>query len=242
VVSIFNSIVGIFASLRASRASAQHPLPTACCLLPTNSRLLPTNSCLLPAISCLLPTVLLIAGCSRHNPSTDAAARTEASMQAQAVGAGGGPPSKMLEYQVGDPLPELSGAGWLNGPAPTAADLEGNVVVVDIWNDLCGMCREVAPDLSRLQEKYHDRGVVFIGYTGRDKTNAEAFVRNATIAWPNAYGVSALGAAAPVIYVIGADGRIAWSDNSARLKHQIASFGADLDSAIESALAVGSRQ
>jgi hypothetical protein len=42
--------------------------------------------------------------------------------------------------------------------------------------------------------------------------------------------------------VIGADGRIAWSDNSARLKHQIASFGADLDSAIESALAVGSRQ
>ena len=149
------------------------------------------------------------------------------------------PPSGALDYHIGDRLPEFKGDGWLNGPPPTAADLEGQVVVVDVWNEMCGMCRVVVPDLLRLREKYQDRGVVFIGYTGRKQINAEAFVGNLKLPWPNAYGVSALAPAAPVIYVVGTDGRIAWSDENARMKHEVASLGANLEAAIEQALGSG---
>lgn len=180
---------------------------------------------------------LFVIGCTRYPASTDGAATAEARMRAQAVGPGGGPPTGTLEYQVGDACPELQVEGWLNGPPPSAAEWKGHVVVIDIWNDLCGMCRVVAPDLLLLQEKYRDRGVIFVGYTGRSKGDAEAYVTNAKVPWPNAYGVSALGTAAPVIYVVGTDGRIAWSDERARLAHNITSLRTDLDSAIARALA-----
>lgn len=35
--------------------------------------------------------------------------------------------------QPGEKAPPLKAAGWLNGPAPTADELAGNLVVVDIW-------------------------------------------------------------------------------------------------------------
>jgi hypothetical protein len=35
--------------------------------------------------------------------------------------------------QPGEKAPPLKAAGWLNGTAPTADELAGNLVVVDIW-------------------------------------------------------------------------------------------------------------
>ena len=34
---------------------------------------------------------------------------------------------------VGAIAPEITAAGWINGDAPSAADMEGKVVVVDAW-------------------------------------------------------------------------------------------------------------
>lgn len=41
------------------------------------------------------------------------------------------PPSRLLV--AGMPLPPLEAEGWLNGDAPTAANLQGKVVVLDAW-------------------------------------------------------------------------------------------------------------
>ena len=37
------------------------------------------------------------------------------------------------EGQLGFPLPTLVTAGWIGGPPPVAADLRGNVLVIDCW-------------------------------------------------------------------------------------------------------------
>jgi len=34
---------------------------------------------------------------------------------------------------VGQPAPEIAAAGWLNASPPGSSELEGKVVVVDVW-------------------------------------------------------------------------------------------------------------
>ncbi|HEX5444212.1 MAG TPA: hypothetical protein VFW87_10305 [Pirellulales bacterium] len=63
------------------------------------------------------------------------------------------------------------------------------------------------------------------------------FVEEHGIAWPNGYGLGRVQSLAPVIYVIGADGRIAWHDAQSRYHHQAEGLGSRLGLAIERALA-----
>lgn len=87
--------------------------------------------------------------------------------------------------------PEIAAAGWLNGPGPTAEDLEGKVIVLDAWAFWCGPCRAAAPEMVHLYDKYRDKGVVFLGLTG-EGAEADAqnrrFLTTYKIAWPNGYG------------------------------------------------------
>lgn len=38
--------------------------------------------------------------------------------------------------EAGAELPSLVAQGWFNGPPPTADDLAGNIVVLDVWDEL----------------------------------------------------------------------------------------------------------
>lgn len=75
-----------------------------------------------------------------------------------------------------------------------------------------------------------------MGLTARSREQARAFVKEFAIDWPNAYGVEYLNTAAPVVYVIGADGQVAWCDERTRIRHNILNLRADLETAIDRAL------
>jgi peroxiredoxin len=95
------------------------------------------------------------------------------------------------------------------------------------------MCREAAPHLVRMHEKFKNQGVVFLGFTTHRVKRAEEFLRRCGISWPNAYGIRSLSTIAPAIYVIGTDGRIIWSDGQARYHHAILGLAQGLDAALK---------
>src|SRR3984893_4450857 len=61
-------------------------------------------------------------------------------------------------------LPSLGGAtAWLNSPPLSAADLRGNVVLIDFWTYTCINWLRTLPYVRAWAGKYRDHGVVVIG-------------------------------------------------------------------------------
>jgi hypothetical protein len=88
----------------------------------------------------------------------------------------------------------------------------------------------------QIHQRYKQRGVVFLGFTTHDRQEADSFLRRTGIDWPNAYRLNL--DIAPTIYVCGVDGRVVWTDNQARRRHDVSALAAELEAAIERALAV----
>jgi thiol-disulfide isomerase/thioredoxin len=62
------------------------------------------------------------------------------------------------------PAPELTNDTWLNVDAPLRiADLQGKVVIVEMWTFGCINCKNVIPSLKEWHSKYADQGLVIIG-------------------------------------------------------------------------------
>lgn len=85
-----------------------------------------------------------------------------------------------------------------SGPAPDFAlmtydgdtfrlsDLRSKVVVVNFWASWCVPCRDEAPVLQSLWERYRGRGVMLVGVDYVDtETNARAFIDEFGITYPN---------------------------------------------------------
>src|SRR5579864_6344774 len=90
----------------------------------------------------------------------------------------------------GEPFPAIVAPGWLNGEPPSQAELAGKVIVVDAWFAACEPCAREAPALVRAYERFHDRGVIFIGLTPDDEdqlADCRRFLKKTGIAWPNGY-------------------------------------------------------
>ncbi|CAN5649438.1 hypothetical protein BH23PLA1_BH23PLA1_01240 [soil metagenome] len=76
-----------------------------------------------------------------------------------------------FDAMTGQPHPELSVTDWINGEF-SPGELEGKVLVVDIWATWCGPCLAAIPKNNELAEKYADAGVLVIGVcssTGQEK-------------------------------------------------------------------------
>jgi thiol-disulfide isomerase/thioredoxin len=64
----------------------------------------------------------------------------------------------------GSEAAELRGvAAWKGGSPGRFADLRGKVILLDFWGWWCGSCVQEMPELFRLHDTYHDKGLVIIG-------------------------------------------------------------------------------
>ena len=60
----------------------------------------------------------------------------------------------------------------------------GQVVVLNFWAPWCPPCREEMPDFIKLQGKYHERGLVFIGVALDEKIKVQAFADEIGVNYP----------------------------------------------------------
>ena len=65
--------------------------------------------------------------------------------------------------EVGSSLPQFS-VKDLQGHPLSAADLRGNVVLIDFWATWCQPCKKEMPGYQKLADKYGSRGFVIIGF------------------------------------------------------------------------------
>jgi thiol-disulfide isomerase/thioredoxin len=62
------------------------------------------------------------------------------------------------------PAPEIAGSTWINSDqALTLADLQGRVVLLDMWTFGCINCQHVIPSLRSWHERYAGQGLVIVG-------------------------------------------------------------------------------
>jgi cytochrome c biogenesis protein CcmG, thiol:disulfide interchange protein DsbE len=95
------------------------------------------------------------------------------------------------------------------------SSLQGKPVLIDFWATWCGPCQLEAPILSRVAERYRDRGLVVLGVNTSDKAGQAAiFATRKGLSYPilfddkglanELYGVEAL----PTMVMIGKDGTV----------------------------------
>jgi len=70
-----------------------------------------------------------------------------------------------------EPAPELTGQ-TLDGRRLRVRDLEGDVVLLNVWASWCAPCKEEAPTLTALDAEFRTKGVRFVGINVRDDPDA----------------------------------------------------------------------
>ena len=118
-----------------------------------------------------------------------------------------------------DPAAPLEGR-TLDDTAFDLEELEGQIVVINVWGSWCGPCVAETPDLVRVANKTADRGVQFVGIDTRDeRASANAFAKNYKVPYPSVFdptgqallpfGSTIPSAAIPSTLVLDADGNVA---------------------------------
>jgi thiol-disulfide isomerase/thioredoxin len=129
-------------------------------------------------------------------------------------------PSAETPVAMGTPLPALNVEGWLNLPAGSQFDPEGQLVVVNCWATWCPGCVAELPHLATIVANYRPLGVKFFGATQeseRDLPKIEKLIASTPgFDWPVAYGASEFVAPLdfqyiPALILFGRDGRARWS-------------------------------
>ena len=117
------------------------------------------------------------------------------------------------------PIPEISfefyeGYEYQGKSAIHISELEGKVVVLNVWASWCKPCEQEAPDLQAFWQEYQDRDVVLIGVDYVDTpAGASRYLQKFQITFPNAPDLqSAISAAlnrkmgVPETYFVDKDG------------------------------------
>jgi len=107
----------------------------------------------------------------------------------------------------------------LDGEPVSLADLEGEVVLLNVWATWCTPCRQEIPELQALHEEHGAEGLRVVGVTV-DSRSAESqihdfidrFGMTYDVWWdPDQTAVSTFGAmGVPLTVLIDREGRVAW--------------------------------
>lgn len=100
-------------------------------------------------------------------------------------------PVAMAQAQTQSNAPEFTGLGqWFNSGPLTMQQLRGKVVMVDFWTYGCINCVRTLPHVTRLYEKYKDKGLVIVGIHTpefafeRSASNVQAALKRHNITYP----------------------------------------------------------
>lgn len=72
----------------------------------------------------------------------------------------------------------------MEGRLQPLSQWRGRVLVVNFWATWCAPCREEIPGFIRLQEKYRDRGLQFVGIAIDQRDKVQAFAREFGMNYP----------------------------------------------------------
>lgn len=72
----------------------------------------------------------------------------------------------------------------LKGQPQAFAQWRGKLLIVNYWATWCLPCREEMPGFSRLQEKYRDKGVQFVGISIDNPAKIAEFVKATPVSYP----------------------------------------------------------
>jgi peroxiredoxin len=125
--------------------------------------------------------------------------------------------SQEPQLAVGDRRPDFSLADT-EGRTRSIAEWDGKLVFLNFWATWCPPCLEEIPGFMKLQARYADAGVQFLGVALDSPDNVRAFMAEHAVNYPSLHGerdAIALGrrygnriGALPYTVVIGRDGRI----------------------------------
>ena len=90
--------------------------------------------------------------------------------------AGEKPAVKSKQAKICDPAAKLKGLQWIKGGP---VDLKKNAIyVVEFWATWCPPCRVSIPHLTKLQKKFKDKKVTFVGISTESVAKVKPFVRD----------------------------------------------------------------
>ncbi len=80
------------------------------------------------------------------------------------------------KIKVGQPAPEISMPG-VDGKIKKLSDLKGKVTLIDFWASWCGPCKRSFPELTKIYNKYKNKGftVYSVSLDGIDKRSAKRY-------------------------------------------------------------------
>ncbi len=81
----------------------------------------------------------------------------------------------------------------LEGKARPLGEWQGKIIVLNLWATWCGPCREEIPIMVRLQQKYREQGLVFIGLAMDEQGPVEKYAKEMGINYPILLGDVTLG-------------------------------------------------
>lgn len=71
-----------------------------------------------------------------------------------------------------------------DGTSQAISQWQGKVTVINFWATWCQPCREEMPELSRLQDRYRDRGVIVLGISTDDVDKIREFAKETKVSYP----------------------------------------------------------
>ncbi|HEY8117948.1 MAG TPA: TlpA disulfide reductase family protein [Methylophilaceae bacterium] len=71
-----------------------------------------------------------------------------------------------------------------SGKSQLLKQWQGKIIVVNFWATWCPPCREEMPELSHLQDQYHDNNVIVLGISTDDVAKIREFSKEVKVSYP----------------------------------------------------------